>query len=118
MTREELFELHTQMCGTALEIMKRKNADYSKDGPLDNFYVCDAMRAASPLNGIVVRMGDKLSRVVSVAEKGAQVKDESLRDTLIDLINYAVLAAAVLQAQKDTGGTVSRKLPEGTKFCS
>lgn len=88
------------MCAEALAIMKRKNKDYSKEGPLDNFYVCSAIKAATPINGIVVRMGDKLARVVSVSEKGAQVKSETLRDTLVDVINYSVLLLAVINETK------------------
>lgn len=39
----------------------------------------------------VVRMGDKMNRIKSLVKKEAQVKDESIKDTLIDLANYAIM---------------------------
>lgn len=98
-TREkaELFALHAGMCARGLELMKRKNADYSKADPLGNFMVAESLQACSAENGIIVRMSDKLSRLVSILSKGTQeVKDESVEDTIIDIINYAVLLRAVI----------------------
>lgn len=97
MTREELFQLHTDLTQKGFEILKRKNADYSKGTPLGNFYVAEALQACTAENGIIVRMSDKLSRLVSILEKGAQVKDESIEDTIVDIINYSVLLAAVIR---------------------
>lgn len=71
--------------------MAKKNHDYSKNGPFDNFKVCEAFQITSAQNGILVRLGDKISRLVSISEKGSQVKDESVEDTILDVINYAVL---------------------------
>ena len=99
-TKETLFELHQELTKKGLEIMKAKNADYSKAHPLGNFYCCEALQACSAENGIIVRMSDKLSRLVSVIEKGAQVKDESIEDTIVDTINYAVLLAAVIRHRR------------------
>lgn len=39
----------------------------------------------------IVRMGDKMNRLESLAVKRAKVKDESIKDTLLDLANYAIL---------------------------
>lgn len=39
----------------------------------------------------IVRMGDKMNRLESLAVKRAEVKDESIQDTLLDLANYAIL---------------------------
>lgn len=45
----------------------------------------------------MVRMSDKLSRYVNVSESTLSlVKDETLRDTLIDLHNYCALAIMLL----------------------
>lgn len=94
-TREEIFEMHQEICGRALELMKKKNADYSKDGPLDNFFVCEALRLGSAENGVLIRMSDKLSRLGSVFAKGAQVVDERTEDTIVDIINYAILLLGI-----------------------
>lgn len=60
-----------------------KNHDYgnSFDQSLDKFGLLAAM----------VRMGDKMNRLESLANKKAMVKDESIKDTLLDLANYAIM---------------------------
>lgn len=66
----------------ALEIFKRKNADYG-----DNFRKHGAF-------SVMVRMGDKIDRFINLVEQGgkAACKAEALLDTLIDLSNYALMA--------------------------
>ena len=71
------------------ELMTRKNSDYCpKDNPLANVQTpfTDAQ------TGILVRMGDKFSRLANLYTKEeVSVKDESFDDTLIDLMNYACI---------------------------
>ena len=68
-----------------LELFKRKNADYG-----DSFATYGAV-------GVIVRMGDKISRLSSISSTGINlVNTESLRDTLIDLHNYSAMAAMLL----------------------
>lgn len=90
LTKEELFALHGDMCRKALEICRKKNHDYSKGHPFGNFMVAEAMQVTTAEGGIIVRIGDKLSRLSSVLEKGALV-DESIEDTCLDIINYSIL---------------------------
>ncbi len=72
----------------ALQVFKKKNADYG-----------DAF-AKYGLVGVLVRIGDKIQRALTVTEKGINlVDDESIRDTLLDLHNYAALAL-ILTPQK------------------
>lgn len=39
----------------------------------------------------VVRLVDKMNRIKSLIKKEAQVKDESIKDTLLDMANYAIM---------------------------
>lgn len=39
----------------------------------------------------IVRMGDKMNRLESLTVKKAEVKDESIKDTLLDLANYSIM---------------------------
>lgn len=94
MTRDELFNLHDELTSHALDLMKRKNADYAKHGPFDNFKMCESMGLATTETGILIRLTDKLSRLSSIFEKGARVS-ESEEDTIVDIINYAVCLAGV-----------------------
>jgi hypothetical protein len=74
----------------ALELFKRKNADYG-----------DAFATYGTI-GVIVRMGDKMQRLISVSNKGVSLVDtESLRDTLIDLYNYAAMGVMLIDEQKD-----------------
>tara|TARA_Y100000992_G_C21264483_1_gene493163 strand:+ start:1627 stop:1920 length:294 start_codon:yes stop_codon:yes gene_type:complete len=68
-----------------LELFKKKNADYG-----DAFATYGAV-------GVIVRMGDKISRLSSISNVGINlVEDEKIRDTLIDLHNYAAMAIMLL----------------------
>ena len=59
------------------------------------------------LVGVVMRAGDKLARLEQVSShKIALVDDESLRDTLIDLHNYAGLAVALLDNENNKQETL------------
>lgn len=101
MTREELFKMHIEMCKSALELMKKKNSDYAgSDGnnPFANFTRSEALGICTTEQSFLVRMTDKMSRLSSFAAKGKlDVEDESVYDTLVDLINYSVLLAAYLK---------------------
>lgn len=48
-----------------------------------------------------IRLGDKLARFKSLTKSEVQeVKDESIRDTLIDLANYAIMTVLELDDLK------------------
>src|SRR5207249_10854744 len=71
----------------ARKLIVVKNADYSGvDGdPFRNF-------RRWGLLGIIVRLTDKVTRLETFVDRGdLQVKSEKVRDTVIDIINYAIL---------------------------
>jgi len=77
----------------ALELFKRKNKDYG------NSFVEDGIL------GVMIREKDKLNRFINLARnegEGALCKDEALRDTLIDMANYAIMAI-IAHERKDIG---------------
>lgn len=48
-----------------------------------------------------IRLGDKLARFKNLSRSNAQmVSDESIRDTLIDLANYAIMTVMELDNAK------------------
>ena len=74
----------------ALELFRNKNLDYG-----------DAFANYGTV-GVIVRMGDKIQRLVSITNKGVNlVNNESLRDTLIDLHNYAAMAIMLIDENKE-----------------
>lgn len=69
----------------AKELFRKKNQDYG-----------DAFATYGTV-GVLVRIGDKLQRLQSIQKNGvALVEDEKIRDTLIDLHNYAAMAVMLL----------------------
>lgn len=84
--------------GEIARIHGSKNQDYGGGDPLGNFLECSKI-GIPPLLGIIVRMGDKWSRINSlIRNKGvAAVKDESLIDTLRDLAVYSMLATVIFK---------------------
>ena len=53
------------------------------------------------LNGLRVRMHDKLARINHLYDTGATPENESLRDSFIDMANYAIIAMLVLDDEWD-----------------
>lgn len=73
-----------------LNLFERKNRDYG-----------DAFATYGTV-GVLVRMGDKIMRLQSITNKGITlVDDERLRDTLIDLHNYAGMAVMLLDEEEN-----------------
>jgi len=104
----EFDELHEIMCKTALDLSRRKGHDYSGEvDRLKNLKACDSvLEVCTPAQGVSIRLLDKLSRLGQLLKPGndAQVKDETISDTLLDLINYAVICKALLiDARKEEG---------------
>ena len=88
--RQKLIEFHAKMTTEARELMIKKNADYAAEGdPFKNFRTFGTF-------GILVRLSDKLARLQGFEERHElAVKDESIRDTILDVVNYAVLYEAM-----------------------
>ena len=78
----------------------RKNRDYGKiDDPLANFKMCKEM-GVSPFLGCLIRISDKYSRIAGFAKKGfMEVKEESIKDTLIDLSVYSLIAIILYEEE-------------------
>ena len=74
-----------------LELFRKKNQDYG-----------DAF-AKYGVIGVLMRIEDKIQRMMSITKTKVQlVNDESLKDTLMDLHNYAAMAAMLLDENQVT----------------
>lgn len=93
----DMEQTFTQCLSTAIA----KNNDYggTNKNPYANFSNSEMVGVPIP-KGIMVRMMDKMSRVSTLLEKEAQVKDEAIEDTLMDLINYAAILKSYLKQHK------------------
>lgn len=84
------------------DLHRRKNAGYSggKEDPWSNFRECNDFGVDS-FTGVLVRMSDKWSRVKSLKRNANNEQvGESMRDTLIDLASYALIATILLKEAK------------------
>jgi len=52
-----------------------------------------------PLNGLRVRLHDKLARLNNLVDTNAAPEHESLEDTFKDMANYAIIGLLVLQGK-------------------
>jgi len=73
------------------DILVKKHADY---GPMNI-----AGAPGGPMNGLRVRMYDKLARLNNLVDSGDTPNYESIEDTLIDLANYAIIGLLVQRGQ-------------------
>lgn len=82
---------HKKICAELSALYERKNHDYGDSFHLS--YLEEGM--AMPR----IRLGDKFNRFKNLT-KGQQhieVNDESIRDTLIDIANYAIMTIMELE---------------------
>ena len=108
MDRSQLTEFFEKKTAYMIDTMKRKNADYSGAGgtyAFGNFKHVEDLGIATTEQGFLTRMTDKLCRITNLTTQVAQVKDESIEDTLIDLANYSLLFAAYLRSKQYVGKT-------------
>ena len=69
----------------ALELFRKKNIDYG-----------DAF-AKYGVIGVLMRIEDKIQRSLSITNNGVNlINDEGIKDTLLDLHNYAAMALMLL----------------------
>lgn len=78
------------------DLHSRKNHDYAKTTePLSNFTRA-RMLGVEPSRGVLVRMSDKWSRIEQLVS-GKTAKNESLRDSLVDLAVYSLICVLLLE---------------------
>lgn len=87
-------QIHQEILEDMHDLYKRKNADYG-----DSFA---QLRKRYP-NFVCMRLFDKLNRLDTLIKPGyeAQVTDEKLEDTLMDIANYAVMEILERRREKE-----------------
>ena len=89
------YKKHKEICDELNELYIKKNHDYG-----------DSFGESFKEEGMAmprIRLGDKFKRFQKLSRCcEQQVKDESLRDTLIDLANYAIMTIVEMELGKET----------------
>ena len=75
------------------ELLIKKHLDYGPKNISDS--------PGGPLNGLRVRMHDKLARINNLTDKGTTPQFESLEDSFKDMANYSIIALLVLRHKWD-----------------
>ena len=89
------FASHVQNVAEELvDLLISKHHDY---GPKNI-----AQSPGGPLNGLRVRLWDKLARLNNLVDTNADPEHESLEDTFKDMANYAIIGLLVLRGKWDT----------------
>lgn len=102
MTTEQFLKELENTFANCLTIAKAKNDDYSKStDPFANFRNVESLGICSVESGILTRMTDKMARISNLTRQVAQVKSESIDDTLDDLINYTAILKAYLKSKRN-----------------
>lgn len=83
---------HSDLCDLLNEIYIKKNHDYG-----------DSFSKTFKEEGFAmarIRLSDKLERFKKLTRDGGQqVKDESIKDTLLDLANYAIMTVVEMECE-------------------
>lgn len=102
MTQQELIDLHRKLCEDARGIMENKNHDYTAGSGdcFANFRSAEYL-GIHPVTGMQMRQMDKIKRVHTFVDKGElKVKGESVKDAILDQINYLVLQYGYILEQE------------------
>ena len=89
----EKIEKHKELLNYLHQMYIAKNHDYG-DSVHDTY-----MKYG--ITSFLVRLEDKLNRARTISSKSQMVEDEKLKDTLLDMANYAILA--VLELEDNNG---------------
>ena len=73
------------------ELLLKKHKDYGPKNISES--------PGGPLNGLRVRMHDKLARINNLIDNGKQPENEPLEDSFLDMANYAIIGLLVLRGQ-------------------
>jgi hypothetical protein len=96
-TLEQVRKMQLDLFSEATQLVEKKGADYNREqqkhgDTLFNLRVAHLMNIVdSPQASVLARMCDKIMRLASLRNPSEQAsnKEESVRDTVLDLINYA-----------------------------
>lgn len=92
MTQPDFFVIDVEETITELsDLLISKHKDY---GPKNI-----SMSPGGPLNGLRVRMWDKLARINNLTDTNAEPEHESLEDSFKDMANYAIIGLLVLRGK-------------------
>lgn len=103
MNKQEYIKFAEETFTSIHQLIQKKNADYTgnSDDPFANFRMVEHLShgKVSTEQGVFTRLSDKFSRLGSLMGGGV-AQNESIDDSLRDIIGYSILYLALLEEQK------------------
>lgn len=100
MNTEDVLKRFDKTVATVRETLAKKNHDYTqgaRDDALSNFKISGVVLHIDPVKGLLVRVLDKIARIVTFTECGdLKVDNESAIDAIHDIIGYMALLEALM----------------------
>ncbi len=96
---EKVLQEHKKICQHAYDIVESKGMDYARFSHLNGDTLANISNSKnwgitdSICQGILVRLGDKFSRLISLTKnpnENPAVSNEKVSDTVEDMINYLI----------------------------
>lgn len=84
-------------CSNLCCTLKRKNADYGNSA----LTAPPLVKSMSAIDGIMVRLGDKFSRLRNLYGSNSMRVNESLKDTILDIAGYCILATIAMEENNE-----------------
>ena len=85
-------ERHAEICDYIKNLYIKKNHDYG-----DSFHLSFIEEGMAMPR---IRLGDKFNRFKTLSKEEQLVNDENIKDTLIDLANYAIMTVLEIEEQE------------------
>lgn len=88
-------ERHLNICAELNDLYEKKNRDYG-----DSFHLSYLEEGLAMPR---IRLGDKFNRFKTLSKnlESREVQDESIRDTLLDLANYAIMTVLEMESEQN-----------------
>lgn len=92
---QDKVQRHNQLCKSLNTLYAKKNHDYG-----DSFHLSFQEEGMAMVR---IRLGDKFNRFKQLSKSPAeqQVNDESIKDTLLDLANYAIMGILEIEGSEN-----------------
>ena len=104
MNINELLQIHEDTCSKCKSIMVKKNKDYTGGKTATDIFAnfnSAKILGMHPVKGLLIRVIDKIQRINSFAnDEKLSVSDETVEDACDDIVNYAILAKAMLLEER------------------
>lgn len=103
MNSKELYKFTNKLFDECASLLLKKSSDYAntETNVFKNLSMIEHYGVGTTQVAIFTKLSDKLSRLATYINKGEfKVNDESLKNTVEDLINYSALFLAYIESKE------------------